>query len=73
MLSDIDECSTGSFVCHQQALCMDTDGSYICTCLSGYTGDGQSCTGKLHSFFCLHQFALTVGINEKDMYMALCP
>ena len=39
---DIDECSTGS-VCHESAECMDTPGSYECTCFSGYTGDGHTC------------------------------
>ena len=42
LLSDIDECSTGS-VCHENAECMDTPGSYECTCFSGYTGDGHTC------------------------------
>ena len=42
VLSDIDECSTGS-VCHENAECLDTPGSYECTCFSGYTGDGHTC------------------------------
>ena len=46
LLTDIDECSAGTDSCHQQASCVDTDGSYICTCNSGYTGDGQICNGK---------------------------
>ena len=43
---DIDECSTDTKLCHEQATCMDTDGSYTCTCKSGYTGDGETCNGK---------------------------
>ena len=39
---DIDECSTGG-VCDENAECLDTPGSYMCTCHSGYTGDGDTC------------------------------
>ena len=42
-ISDIDECSGG--VCDSNAMCNNTDGSYICTCNTGYSGDGLSCTG----------------------------
>ena len=41
-LPDIDECSTES-VCDENAECLDTPGSYMCTCHSGYTGDGDTC------------------------------
>ena len=41
-LIDIDECSTGG-VCDENAECVDTAGSYECTCSSGYTGDGYTC------------------------------
>ena len=40
--TDIDECSTES-VCDENAECLDTPGSYTCTCHSGYTGDGDTC------------------------------
>ena len=42
MSVDIDECSTGD-VCDENAECVDTAGSYECTCSSGYTGDGHTC------------------------------
>ena len=42
MTVDIDECSTGG-VCDENAECVDTAGSYECTCSSGYTGDGHTC------------------------------
>lgn len=45
--ADIDECSASTGLCPQQALCMNTDGNYTCTCNSGYTGDGEACNGKL--------------------------
>lgn len=39
-VTDVDECQTGSFSCHAQAECVNTDGSYDCSCLSGYNGNG---------------------------------
>ena len=45
-LPDIDECAAGMDDCHEEASCMDTDGGYTCTCNTGYTGDGQECSGK---------------------------
>ena len=43
---DIDECSSGH-QCDSSATCYNTDGSYTCTCDSGYTGDGRTCKGKI--------------------------
>jgi len=48
-LPDIDECAADMDDCHAQAVCMDIDGGYICTCNTGYTGDGQVCSGKYTS------------------------
>ena len=43
---DIDECATSLFECDEDAECINTIGSYNCTCNSGYTGDGRVCTGE---------------------------
>ena len=48
LLTDIDECQDGSHSCHQQATCTDTEGSYSCTCQTGFTGNGSMCTGMYH-------------------------
>ena len=45
---DVDECT--SKPCHANATCNDTEGSYMCACHSGYSGDGVNCTG-IH---CMH-------------------
>jgi fibulin 1/2 len=47
---DIDECSvdySGADKCEQN--CTNTDGSFMCSCSSGYelNRDGHSCSGKL--------------------------
>ena len=42
-ISDIDECLEEP--CHAFADCENTNGSYTCTCRSGYSGDGLQCEG----------------------------
>ena len=48
---DIDECFEGRDTCHSNATCMDTDGSFECTCDNGFTGDGYNCSGKSYLIF----------------------
>ena len=42
---DIDECISNS--CITNATCKDGINSYTCECKKGFTGDGNTCTGKL--------------------------
>lgn len=41
---DINECLRNP--CDVNAVCDNTDGSYSCTCKTGYSGDGVFCAGK---------------------------
>lgn len=46
--ANVDECArntTGSTasLCHADASCVDTEGSFTCSCNGGYSGDGLSC------------------------------
>ena len=43
--TDINECGDGTASCDVNAQCINTDGSYNCSCSSGYSGDGMTCTG----------------------------
>ncbi len=44
-LPDINECSTGAFVCLVNSHCNNTIGGYTCVCNPGYSGD--ACVGML--------------------------
>jgi len=41
---DVNECIMGSHDCHPDAKCVNAPGAYYCRCISGYTGDGYTCT-----------------------------
>ena len=43
--TDINECEDDSDSCDENAECTNTDGSYTCSCTTGYSGDGRSCMG----------------------------
>ena len=43
-LIDIDECVTGLANCSVNAECINSIGSFNCTCRPGYTGDGFTCS-----------------------------
>ena len=45
----MNECVGDILPCADNAECYDTEGSFECTCLAGYSGDGDlSCTGLLN-------------------------
>ena len=53
--SDINECELSSLNdCDGNADCIDTIGSYNCSCNPGYEGDGFNCTGYTIMWYTLH-------------------
>ena len=42
--TDTDKCEAFTGKCHKEATCYNTCGSYVCTCKSGFIGDGHDCT-----------------------------
>ena len=56
--SDIDECRFNSNNCSNNAICINTKGSFNCSCKPGYSGNGHDCSGGcLRSFIYLLRLA----------------
>ena len=47
---DIDECSTRSHNCSINRVCANTNGSFLCQCGNGYSGNETACYGKAAFF-----------------------
>ena len=46
-ITDRDECVLPEInECDPNALCTNTEGSYLCRCRRGFVGDGRNCTGE---------------------------
>ena len=43
--TDINECGTQSTMCGKNAECINTEGSFSCQCIAGFSGDGYNCRG----------------------------
>ncbi|WP_169558631.1 EGF domain-containing protein [Myxococcus stipitatus] len=41
--TDVNECTNGTNQCSVNATCVNTPGSYTCTCKPGYSGNGRTC------------------------------
>ena len=49
--NDINECLTNNGGCHATlGICTNTVGSFTCACISGYHGNGITCTGNNYFF-----------------------
>ena len=62
IVTDVDECTLVTHNCDSKADCNNEDGSFTCACRSGYTGDGTSCTGKIHNHSFLNTFDISMCI-----------
>ena len=55
-LLDIDECQPSNADCHSNATCSNTVGSYFCSCIGGFSGDGKiNCASRFSLIF--HPFS----------------
>lgn len=44
-IQDIDECQVNTHNCHEDGVCINTDGSFRCECKVGFIGSGEICSG----------------------------
>ena len=52
LFADVNECGNPETNdCSDNAVCSNTEGSYVCRCLDGYKGNGKNCSGKQLLFF----------------------
>ncbi|XP_065195919.1 uncharacterized protein LOC135827325 isoform X2 [Sycon ciliatum] len=65
---ELDECASGSHECDVHSLCGNTVGSYLCSCTTGYTGNGTVCSlkGKFCSPFSLPNLATSLSYNGTE-------
>ena len=51
-MADINECNNTPNNCDENAECSNTEGSYLCNCTLGFSGNGLNCTGihVIHEF-----------------------
>ena len=62
LISDIDECAVNNGNCSPFANCTNILGSYNCTCMTGFSGDGFNCTGELwcsYLFICCNLLSIS--------------
>lgn len=51
-LADIDECCLLVNNCHKNSTCLNTIGSFVCSCDVGFVGSGELCKGLKCFKFC---------------------
>ena len=75
LLLDYNECARDAEICHKDATCTDTQGSYTCSCNEGFVDHGTQCVGTslrgylvcLNVFFVAKLFvSWTIEITKKS-------
>ena len=60
---DINECENTA-LCHDNATCANTAGSYSCACNEGYTGNGTVCEG-------MNDFFININVYRYDRHLTV--
>ena len=62
-VTDVDECDVNNGGCSPDAYCTNTPGSFTCTCIGGYFGDGLNCEGKDAS----SEYTISSGLQQQQL------
>ena len=81
---DVNECTTKKHDCHTETDCVNTEGSYVCLCKSGYIEESEFCQGSFFPtsagceinirYTCVNsfQFDFTLKSIEKIIRKGIC-
>jgi len=69
---DINECTLGFDNCHFDATCTNTNGSFACTCKTGYSGNGITCNGNFFLSSTLKSFKVSKKKKKKKKDINEC-
>lgn len=75
-LSDTNECLNSTLnVCSQKDNCINTDGSFNCSCSVGYKldNDQRTCTGKMIKGIFILALRLYITIEDNKLSVSACP
>ena len=70
-LADVDECTTGTDDCEDNAECTNNDGSFSCSCNNGWTGDGKTCTNGDYELFIDRSIFITIKYQCINIFISL--
>ena len=65
IFADLDECQEQKHNCNDMAHCSNTVGSFNCTCLQGFTGDGVICAGMIFDWLHVLKYVSTETGNTR--------
>ena len=66
--ADVDECAGSTDMCHHNATCNNNEGSYTCSCNTGYTGSGLSCTSRCVYIFKSKHVTILLNMYYLQLY-----
>lgn len=68
-ISDIDECMRSTDMCHENATCHNINGSYLCSCNPGWSGNGFNCSSKSRHKQIMDAY-ITTGLSISQILMS---